>query len=466
MTMKKTLFALAALALAATAAAQQPDVIIKILSGERPVVAIPDFRGAGESQRFMDVFNSTLWGDVQDSGLFKMAAKSFYPIAVPQRPQDFRAPLPAPASRRRGAPPPQPISQGPWLTDWSGPPVSANWLAFGYVGIQAEQLVLFGWLYNVNQQDLAGAQAFGKAYFGPVSEEGARKIAREFAADILSQLGGTGLAGSKIYYVSERAKGKKEIWSMDYDGSNQKPLTFYNTISITPSVSLDGTKLALTCFYRGGNPVIVVHSLETGRRLPFVNQSASVNATPSFTPDGKRILFASTFAGAGTTQIFVANVDGGAFRRISFVRAIEVEPKVNPRTGTDIVFVSGRSGPPQIYKMNMEGANVERLTTGEGEAGNPAWHPDGRHIAFKWTRGFEPGNWNIFVMDVATKEFVQLTHGMGRNENPSWAPDGRHIVFSSNRNGSMQIWTMLADGTQLKQLTTQGRNTMPAWGKQ
>jgi TolB protein len=177
-------------------------------------------------------------------------------------------------------------------------------------------------------------------------------------------------------------------------------------------------------------------------------------------------LFASTFAGSGTTQIYVANVDGGAFRRISYVRAIEVEPKVNPRTGTDIVFVSGRSGPPQIYKMNMEGANVERLTTGEGEAGNPAWHPDGRHIAFKWTRGFEPGNWNIFVMDVATKEFVQLTHGMGRNENPSWAPDGRHIVFSSNRNGSMQIWTMLADGTQLKQLTTQGRNTMPAWGKQ
>ena len=54
----------------------------------------------------------------------------------------------------------------------------------------------------------------------------------------------------------------------------------------------------------------------------------------------------------------------------------------------------------------------------------------------------------------------------GKNENPSWAPDGRHLVFSSNRTGSAQIWTMLADGTQLKQLTTHGSNTMPVWSRQ
>jgi TolB protein len=105
------------------------------------------------------------------------------------------------------------------------------------------------------------------------------------------------------------------------------------------------------------------------------------------------------------------------------------------------------------------------LTTGEGQASNPSWHPDGQHVAFAWTRGYAPGNWNIFVMDVGTRSYVQLTYGAGRNENPGWAPDGRHIVFSSNRSGSEQIWTMLADGTQLQQLTTQGQNTMPVWGK-
>jgi TolB protein len=115
--------------------------------------------------------------------------------------------------------------------------------------------------------------------------------------------------------------------------------------------------------------------------------------------------------------------------------------------------------------MNLDGTDVRLLTSGEGQASNPAWHPGGQHIAFAWTKGYAPGNFNIFVMDVATRSYVQLTHGAGRNENPSWAPDGRHLVFSSNRSGGTQIWTMLADGTQLHQLTTQGRNTMPVWSK-
>jgi TolB protein len=105
------------------------------------------------------------------------------------------------------------------------------------------------------------------------------------------------------------------------------------------------------------------------------------------------------------------------------------------------------------------------LTTGEGDASNPSWHPNGEIISFSWTKGFERGNFNIFLMDVASRRIDQLTHGAGRNENPNWAPDGRHLVFASNRNGKMQIFTMLADGTEVKQLTTQGRNEMPVWGK-
>jgi TolB protein len=211
-------------------------------------------------------------------------------------------------------------------------------------------------------------------------------------------------------------------------------------------------------------PEIMIHSLETLRNLRFYNQNASMNAQPSFFPDGKSMVFSSTAHGA-YPQIYVADVTGANLRRITDSRAIDVEPKVNPKTGNEIVFVSGRSGPQQIYKMNSEGTDIVRLSDGEGEAANPAWHPGGQHIAFAWTRGFEPGNFNIFVMDVATRQYVQLTHGAGRNENPTWAPDGKHLVFSSRKGGSTQIYTMLADGTQVKQLTTQGDNTMPVWSK-
>jgi TolB protein len=115
--------------------------------------------------------------------------------------------------------------------------------------------------------------------------------------------------------------------------------------------------------------------------------------------------------------------------------------------------------------MSVDGVNVSRLTNGEGEAVNPSWSPDGQHIAFAWTKGFAPGNYNIFVMDVASKDITQLTHEEGRNENPSWAPDGVHIVYSSRQGRKTQIWTMLANGTGKRQLTTAGNNEKPVWSR-
>jgi TolB protein len=461
---KKKYFVLG-LSFATLVAVAQNRILIELTGqGGKGVIAIPDLRGSGEASAYMGIFNTTLWSEIEQSGLFRMAPKTSYPLEAPQRPQDIRGgtvPAPAPPPRR-GTPPPAPPPTGMYLSDWAGPPVSANYLAFGYTAAQNGRLVLMGYFYNVAQPDAANAQVFGKIYNGSLDEAGARQVARDFAADILKQFGMESLAGTKVVFVSNRT-GSKEIWAMDYDGANQRAITKYGSISTTPAVSPDGTKVAFTSYVRN-QPEILIHSLETSRRLPFFNQNASMNATPGFTPDGKRIVFSSTLAG-GYAQIYIADANGSNLTRLTHSRVVEVEPKVNPKTGGEIVFVSGRSGPQQIYKMNAEGTDIIRLTTGEGEASNPAWHPDGQHIAFAWTRGFEPGTFNIFLMNVATQEYVQLTHGAGRNENPTWGPDGRHIVFSSKRDGRTNLYTMLADGTQVKQLTTQGDNTMPVWSK-
>ena len=463
--MTKKILLVLGLAFAAILALAQNRILIELTGqGGKGVMAIPDFRGSGEAARFMTTFNATLWNEVDQSGLFRMAPKTSYPLQAPQQPQDIRggqAP-PPPQPARRGAPPPVQQPTGMYLSDWAGPPVTANYLAFGYTAVQGGRLVLMGYFYNVTQPDAANAQVFGKIYNGSLDEAGAKQVARDFAADILKQFGMASLAGTKIVFVSNRT-GTKEIWAMDYDGSNQRQVTKYGSICTTPAVSPDGTKVAFTSYVRS-QPEILIHSLETSRRLPFFNQNASMNATPSFTPDGKQIAFSSTLAG-GYAQIYIADANGSNLKRLTHSRFVEVEPKVNPKTGNEVIFVSGRSGPQQLYKMNIEGTDIIRLTTGEGEASNPAWNPDGQHIAFSWTRGFEPGNWNVFVMNVATQEFVQLTHGQGRNENPTWAPDGRHLVFSSKRGGRMNIYTMLADGTQVMQLTTLGENTMPVWSK-
>lgn len=444
--------------------AQDKIVIPGIEGGGRPNIAIPDFRGAGEAQALMPAFNQTLWGDVQGSSIFRMVPKTMYPTTVPQQPSDFTQPTAPPvAPRGRGnQPSAAPSGGGRWLTDWSGPPVSANYLAFGYTAVQNGVLVLRGWFYDL--RNTASPQVIGKTYLASVDDAGARKIAHEFAADILALFGGTSLAGTKIFFVSDRS-GSKEIWAMDFDGKNQRQITRYNSISIEPSISLDGTKLAFTS-YAKGTPGIFVFSVDPVRDLRFYNQGASVNSSPSFTPDATRIVYSSEAGTGRCCRIYTAALNGSGFRPVSSGNFIDTEPKVNPKTGQDIVFVSGRSGPQQIYRMNMDGGDMERLTDGTGEASNPSWHPEGQVIAFAWTRGFAAGAWNIFLMDVAShKVMTQLTHGEGRNENPSWAPNGKHIVFASTRGGRSQIYTMLADGTQVTQLTTSGSNTRPAWGK-
>jgi TolB protein len=447
--MRKNKFVLAAVAVCAGALfAQQQSIDIWIHGhGGKPALAIPNFRGANGAQPFMDTFNSTLFSDLQNSGLFDLQSKSLYPLNNPQTPSDLR---------------PEDNRMGYALSDWGGPPVNASHLVFGYGSAVNGTLALYGNVYETRQANIASAQLFSQRYAGSLDQAGAIHVAHEFANDIIQRFGGSAsLLGSRIYFVSTRT-GNDEIWVMDWDGNNQKQLTNLHSLTIMPTVSPDGSRVAFTSYAKGSPRIMIVNS-ETGRLLPFYNQEASLNANPSFTPDGKQIYYSST--AAGMAQIFAASVNGQDFRRISHRSDIEMEPKVNPKNANILLFVSGAGGSEQIYSMNAEGSDVQRVTNGEGEASNPSWNPDGQHIAFSWTRGYAKGDWNVFVMDIATHEYSQLTHSEGKNENPVWAPDGRHIVFASTRGGGRsQIYTMLADGTQVTKLTQVGTNRSPVWG--
>ena len=435
--------------LAVLAGAQSPTIVTWIEgSGAKPALAVIDFRGAG-SQPYMDKFNATMFGDLNGSNVFDMKPKGMYPLGNPQRPEDLR---------------PEDNKQGFSLADWAGAPVNASHLVFGYTAAQNGALVLSGWVYDTRQTSVQAAQLMAQRYVGTLDEAGAVKVAHEFASDIIQKFGGTGsLLGSRIYFVSDRGAGpgNSEIWSMNWDGTDQKALTKLRSLSLQPAISPDGERLAFTT-YAQGRPRIMMISPETGRQVSFLNQEASMNATAAWTPDSLKIFYSST--ASGLSQIYSAGADGRGFTRVSHREAIEVEPKVNPKNPDVLLFVAG-PGNQQIYRMNALGAQVQRVTNGEGEASNPAWHPDGQHFAFAWTRGYARGDFNIFVTDIGNPiDFVQLTHSEGKNENPSWGPDGRHLVFASNRSGKPQIYTMLADGSQVKQLTLQGVNRSPIWG--
>ena len=163
----------------------------------------------------------------------------------------------------------------------------------------------------------------------------------------------------------------------------------------------------------------MIHSVETGRRLPFYNPVSSVVETPEFTPDGRHIYFSATID--GWAQICEANINGSDMRRISHVRAIEVSPKVNPKNRNRDAVHLRPLRPSAVLDDEWRRRRYGDAHYRRRRRLPTRWSPNGQIIAFAWTRGYEIGEFNIFVMDVAKRVPVQLTHGNGRNENPWWA---------------------------------------------
>ena len=409
------------------------------LGVEKVRLAASDFKPSTQDPKNADLlkaFNDTLWNDLDNAGIFDMVSKSFYPLEVPGNPSEVR------------------------FEAWNGPPTNASMLAFGDLGVTGNNVLVHGWLYDV--KNTASPQVLGKQYTDAATTDGARLIAHRFANEIIFRLGGgvAGICESKIYFVSDRS-GHKEIWEMDYDGSNQHQLTHIGTISLSPRISPDGSRLAFSSLNKSGWD-IMMYSTELGRTVSFPRFGAT-NLSPTWSPDGTHIAFSSSRG--GEPNIYVADASGGNSHRLTTDRGPDVGPTFNRKTGTQIAFVSGRTGLPQIYTMEADGTNVQRVTD-QGYAVSPSWSPNGQFLTFSWFRKYgagAPGANDIYLMDIASKQWVQLTHDGGRNDFPSWSPDGRHIVFQSSRSGTEQIWTMLADGTKVQQLTFSGHNTQPNW---
>ncbi len=336
----------------------------------------------------------------------------------------------------------------------------------GYRIVNSE-VELEAYLYYVPKAEMI----LGKKYNG--SSEDVHLIAHSFADDVLEKLTGKkGMFTSKIVFSSDRAGNKwKEIYISDWNGKNMKRITNHRSISISPAWSPDGKSITYTAFAyhkktKTRNADLFLYEVFTGKRF-LLSARKGINSGSTFSPDGKHIYL--TISQKGNPDIYRMNLDGkGLLRLTSGPRgAMNVEPNLNPE-GSKIAFSSDRSGQPMVYVMNKGGGSAKRITFAGRYNASPSWSPDGKRIAFA---GFDKGHFDLFIVDANGLNLERLTTArkvngkLSNNENPDFSPDGRHIIFISDRSGKKQIYMINTDGTNERRITYDNHNYyQPKWG--
>ena len=247
-----------------------------------------------------------------------------------------------------------------------------------------------------------------------------------------------------------------DLWVMNPDGTGETEVRESPNISdMLPSWTPDGQRIVFVAAVGGASKILAFDRV--GAVFTELTSDNPPTYTPSVSPDGRLIAYSQQKSGTDY-DIWVMNADGTNRRQLTSDTAYEDQPAWS-LDGTEIAFV--RAG--GIYRMNAEGANVQRLSPPSAENdGAPAWSPDGGLIAFHRTLN-EPSH--IYTMRPDGTQVTQLTTGLDNDYGPSWSADGARIAFASGRGSGLAIWSMRSDGTDLRRLSTGPDDFQPAWSR-
>lgn len=351
--------------------------------------------------------------------------------------------------------------------------VGAEFLVRAAYNITGNDITFETYVYHVPTTNLL----MGRTYRGNLTT--IRRMAHTFSDDLVKALTGKrGMFLTKIVAsrqdvpFAEKVKGagSKEIYIIDYDGANENKITSHQSISLSPTWSHKGDKIAYTSFayhpaQKTRNADLFIYNLTDQKRF-LVSYRKGINSGAAFLPGDQSLLL--TISQEGSPDIYRMTSDGNDAKALTHGpnRSMNVEPAVSP-DGKTVAFSSDRLGRPMIFTMSIDGGNVKRLTFAGKYNASPAWSPDGKMLAFA---GHDKDHFDIFVMKIDGTGLKRLTDANkpngkpSNNESPSWSPDGRHIVFNSDRSGTNQLYLVNPDGTNERRITEDRYNwEKPKW---
>jgi TolB protein len=269
--------------------------------------------------------------------------------------------------------------------------------------------------------------------------------------------------GRRIAVQSER-NGGYEIDVMNADGGARRTLTWRG---IMPAWSPDGRTIAFSRQEVGGNEIYATNV--DGRKARRLATNGVRDELIGWSPDARKLVFVGSTRD-GNSEVYVVNADGGAKQRLTRSSGFEHHPAWSP-DGTRIAFtrtlgdrVSGVLWSGEIYVMNADGSDLQRLSGIVQADYTLAWSPDGSRLVFVGYRSGSNGTHGdgIYVVNADGGRLRKLTGNVGKEPIPSWSPDGRKIAFTGR---DESIYVIGADGHGMKRLThaRQRIDWAPAW---
>lgn len=265
--------------------------------------------------------------------------------------------------------------------------------------------------------------------------------------------------GSKIIYVRNfkdimTDKNLSNLWIVNFDGSQNRPLTTGNHNDFYPRWSHDGKKIIFKSNMSDDKMKLYLMWLDTKETAPLTNTPMAPGAV-SWSHDDRYLAFTMFVPAKDESLIKMPGKPEGA----KWNTPPTYIDKLNYR-GDGQGYIKG--GNDQLFTLSVDGGTPKQLTTAEFDHGAPVWSNDGKSLYFSANfhpeSDFEPANSEVYKLDLSDNSVKALTDRFGPDGSPALSPDGKKIAYTGNDDTFQgyeltQLYVMNADGSNSQLLS-------------
>ncbi len=256
--------------------------------------------------------------------------------------------------------------------------------------------------------------------------------------------------GKWLCYASTRHSKHPALYLQRVNGQSVTQITGGQADDAYPAFSPDGKTVAF-CSNRTGSWQVYVMDID-GRNVVQVTNGVGQAIKPSFSPDGKRLAYCAIGGRSQQWEIWLANLDTSEKRMIGY----GLFPSWSPDKTVDrIAFQRARQRGSRwfsLWTLDLVDGEARRITEVVASTNAaivaPAWSPDGKKLAFATvvdpTAGQAKSQQDVWTINADGTNRQRMTDGSGVSVSPFWAVDNR-VYFVSNRGGTEAVWSSRTD---------------------